>query len=203
MRFSCGNINDKGMVFHSYAGKTERWYDPAMFMWKRSKSATRQRQRYHENLEESRKKLREWHHANKDKKKASHDRWRAANRAKDRETSRVWNENNKDKIAGYYSTDKAKARNAKAQARRRALKAGSEVVSGYEEGLLYQLARTFTTATGIRHEVDHIMPISRGGDHEIDNLMIIPESTNRIKHDTVIDWPPILGVFGQKKALSQ
>lgn len=186
------------MVFHSYSGKSERWLDPALFMWRRSKAASRQKQRYHEDIGESRRKLREWHHANPEKKAKAFNNWAARNKGRLRSNKRLWNANNKDKVIGYYSTDKAKARNAKAQARRRALKAGSEVVSGYEEGLLYQLARTITTATGVRHEVDHINPISKGGSHEIDNLMIIPESTNRIKHDTIIKWPPPLGVFSHK-----
>lgn len=35
--------------------------------------------------------------------------------------------------------------------------------------------------TGIRHNVDHIVPIALGGAHHPDNMRVIPEAENRRK----------------------
>ena len=50
----------------------------------------------------------------------------------------------------------------------------------------YIKARRLTEESGIRHEVDHIIPISKGGKHHEDNLQILTRSENRrkaAKHD--------------------
>lgn len=39
--------------------------------------------------------------------------------------------------------------------------------------------------TGIPHEVDHVIPISKGGKHHEDNLQIITMSENRKKHNKI------------------
>ncbi len=38
-----------------------------------------------------------------------------------------------------------------------------------------------TSETGIPHEVDHIIPISKGGLHHQDNLQILTQQENRKK----------------------
>lgn len=50
----------------------------------------------------------------------------------------------------------------------------------------YIKARRLTEESGIRHEVDHIIPISKGGKHHEDNLQILTRRENRhkaAKHD--------------------
>ena len=40
-----------------------------------------------------------------------------------------------------------------------------------------------TAETGIRHEIDHIQPLAKGGDNFAYNLQILPEGENRSKSD--------------------
>lgn len=52
---------------------------------------------------------------------------------------------------------------------------------------IYCEAKRLTGETGIPHEVDHIIPISKGGKHHEDNLQIITMSENRKKHSKILD----------------
>lgn len=81
--------------------------------------------------------------------------------------------------------------------RRRALRKGNAhpfaihyLIAGY-----YALARKLTQETGIRHEVDHIIPLCLGGFHHQDNMQVLPSSVNRSKlynpfwlTETYLDW---------------
>lgn len=51
---------------------------------------------------------------------------------------------------------------------------------------IYAEARTITELTGIRHDVDHIFPISKGGVHAPWNLRVLLGSKNQSKKDK---WP--------------
>lgn len=52
---------------------------------------------------------------------------------------------------------------------------------------IYCKAKQLTEGTGISYEVDHIIPISKGGKHHEDNLQIITMSENRKKHNKIIE----------------
>jgi RNA polymerase sigma factor (sigma-70 family) len=47
--------------------------------------------------------------------------------------------------------------------------------------VIYDKARSLTEATGIRHHVDHIKPVSKGGLHVPDNLQILIAKENLVK----------------------
>lgn len=51
------------------------------------------------------------------------------------------------------------------------------------ESLLHAECIKLTSSTGIIHEVDHIIPISKGGWHHHKNIQILPRSINRSKCD--------------------
>jgi hypothetical protein len=48
---------------------------------------------------------------------------------------------------------------------------------------VYKLRDRLTQDTGITHEVDHIVPISKGGSHTPDNLQVITKDANRRKYN--------------------
>jgi 5-methylcytosine-specific restriction endonuclease McrA len=50
----------------------------------------------------------------------------------------------------------------------------------------YDLARSLTQKTGIRYEVDHIIPISKGGMHHHANLRVVTMDENRRKGSKLI-----------------
>lgn len=52
---------------------------------------------------------------------------------------------------------------------------------------IYCEAKIISKETGIPHEVDHIIPISKGGKHHEDNLQIITMSENRKKRNKIME----------------
>ena len=50
---------------------------------------------------------------------------------------------------------------------------------------IYHEAKKITEETGIPHEVDNIIPISKGGKHHEDNLRVITRSENRKKGNKI------------------
>lgn len=52
---------------------------------------------------------------------------------------------------------------------------------------IYCEAKKLSEKTGISYEVDHIVPISKGGKHHEDNLQIITMSENRKKHNKIME----------------
>ena len=62
---------------------------------------------------------------------------------------------------------------------RRAKKEASDRVDSQAMQLLFIAAREITETTGVPHDVDHIIPIHKGGEHTLSNLRIIPRWMNR------------------------
>jgi len=50
---------------------------------------------------------------------------------------------------------------------------------------VYALARRLTEETGIKHEVDHIIPVSKGGLHHPDNLQVLTKYENCSKGNRI------------------
>ena len=70
---------------------------------------------------------------------------------------------------------------AEAGARRSKYRTGYKVLTEEEKIRIYALyrkARELTRNTGIRHHVDHIIPLVAGGTHHPDNLQILTETQN-------------------------
>ena len=62
---------------------------------------------------------------------------------------------------------------------RRTKKRASDEVDREAMSFLFKAAQTISEETGVPHEVDHIIPIEKGGEHTISNLRIIPRWMNR------------------------
>ena len=103
---------------------------------------------------------------------------------KKRERVRRWRENNYDKFQQQWLREPAEKKNSRA-AKRRARKLNQtpdltqsqkDLIMGY-----YLEAKRLTEETGIPHEVDHIIPICKGGLHHPDNLQVLTKEENRKK----------------------
>lgn len=114
----------------------------------------------------------------------------AKNREKRKQTCDNWRRNNPEKILAqkraYYRNNPAKGR---AQTNKRdALKqrAMPSWVRAEEFEPIYKVAAELQAATGIKHDVDHIVPLTHGevcGLHVPWNLQVMTASANRAKHN--------------------
>lgn len=94
---------------------------------------------------------------------------------------RAWRKNNPEKVKT--QRDRAKIYQTQYQSKRRAT-VKHQTITGADQKLIqefYIQAVKLTKNTGIPHEVDHIIPICKGGFHHQDNLRVITRSENRKK----------------------
>lgn len=76
--------------------------------------------------------------------------------------------------------DLIRARNGRTHAKER----GAQVLGPIKETVpFYAEAHRLTRETGILHEVDHIIPIAKGGPHAPWNLMVLTADENSRKGD--------------------
>lgn len=118
-----------------------------------------------------------WQKANPEKSSARSQRWRASNKTRRAEICRNWNERNQDK-------------RAEAVARRRAKIFTPAWANKSEIGVFYKEAKKLEKETGIKHHVDHIVPLNSPlvcGLHVPANLQVIPASENVLKRN--LFWP--------------
>lgn len=105
---------------------------------------------------------------------------RSATKSKYREQNReLIRQRNKD----YYKRNMSYM-SAKAQRRTRKMELEYKDLSEHEKQLvdsIYAEAIRITIATGVEHEVDHIVPRKSGGKHHPDNLQILTKDANRKK----------------------
>ena len=99
-----------------------------------------------------------------------------------REKKNKYCKNNKERVkkikTKYAKSERGRAVAAEKQRRRYARVKQSTPIEITEEELrqmqqIYQEAQNLTSTTGIRHEVDHIIPLFEGGMHHPGNLQII------------------------------
>lgn len=139
-------------------------------------------------------------------------RWREEDPNRAKEAYRRWYRENLERARGlgsYYmkrwrinNPDKAKIRDAKSYrkqydrnpesfARKALLRQGrmkSFPMTEIEKMMCanyYKEAKRLTQETGVKHEVDHIWPLSRGGPHLPWNLRVITAEKNRKKSDKI------------------
>ena len=101
-------------------------------------------------------------------------------------TERYKKDGTKSRIQKRYSqTENGKIVNTNKAARYRSRKKGqlpenADMIKIYS---IYEECRRMSEETGIAHDVDHIIPISKGGLHHQDNLQILTSSENKSKGD--------------------
>ena len=126
--------------------------------------------------------------------------YRGNNPGKRKDEARSRRENHRDKLsaedAKYYAANSSCIKDrmgvyhknnphvaAAASAKRRALVITEGLSPEDRQAIsaIYKLCRLVSASTGIAHEVDHIIPLSKGGRHEPNNLQIITAALNRKK----------------------
>lgn len=113
--------------------------------------------------------------------------WYENNKEYAKEMARKWLADNKDRRAAYVRANSEKA--AAHTAKRRAMyKHGVEAMPDEEleeVQYLYWLAKDLGVITGEKYHVDHIIPLSKGGEHRLHNLQILPAEVNLRKSDKI------------------
>ena len=104
-------------------------------------------------------------------------KWREANPEKVVQCNKEWRENNPDLFAAYLGKSTSCQRGAVV----------SDIYDVHECVPFYAEARRLTRETGVRHEVDHIVPISKGGLHCQTNMQVLTKAENRRKSDDLSD----------------
>jgi hypothetical protein len=139
-----------------------------------------------------------WQRANKDKVKNYAQRWISENKEKRKAIVDSWRKRNPDKVKAMsnkagkkWATNNKSSRNAITAKRRATLLNQTPKWADLEKiKLFYIEADRLTKETGIRHEVDHIIPLQGknvSGLHVHHNLQILTRSKNRSKQNKVED----------------
>ena len=137
---------------------------------KRNVEAIREQQRkkYHEDIETARAKNRAKHHANKERRSASAKAYAKANVEKRRVWARAWAAANSD-----YNKQKL--------ARKRQSLKGLNEFDRFVLDEAAQLCATRQLMLGGLWEIDHIVPVSKGGTSEHYNIQVVPKTWNASK----------------------
>ena len=124
----------------------------------------------HKNLDAARTRCREWSRRNRDKKLA----WNAANKERIAAKVRAWKEANPQKNNAYRRNRIARVMQA----------TGSHTADDVDfllEQQKYRCMECRKSITRTLWEVDHIMPLARGGSNDRRNLQILCRRCNRCK----------------------
>ena len=167
-----GNIREDGMVFWCYQKKInyEYWVTAEQFSEMRKVKNER---------------LKVWRSKNKDALRIWRKNDRQKNLLKRREQSLSWMKNNPKKVAEnmrrWKLQNRAKCTAVEELRRARQMKATpSDSWKSAVDGF-YKIADRVSRCTGIKHAVDHIVPLIAGGSHCHRNLQVLPFSLNSRK----------------------
>lgn len=159
--------------------EAKRAYDKAYYWANREKALASNKTYYKANREKALARSKVYYEANKKKTNAYQKSYYAANKEKINEQVRAWGKANRE------------MKNA-SEAKRRALKI-KQIPTQVRDCPIekkrlyhtYKLCALFTKATGVKHHVDHMWPLSDGGPHWSGNLQIITATENMSKNDKV------------------
>ena len=135
-------------------------------------------------------KTRAWVVSNPDKKRAQDAAYYAANLEKSWAQSTAWQKAHPEAVAirnaKWSAANPAKVTVKKARHRAKKFRATPEWANHFFIGEAYALAKLRTKVTGIKWEVDHIIPLNSKtvcGFHVENNLQVIPKKQNQTKRN--------------------
>jgi hypothetical protein len=126
---------------------------------------------------------RAWRQRNK-AKVAEYNRRRREYRRKRRQRIRQQNPGmNSAELKQYFANNPGKRNQYRAayNARKKNLTVPLTVDEQMRVESFYRIARQLTLSTGIRHHVDHVIPLAKGGLHHPDNMQVLTAHENQTK----------------------
>jgi len=152
----------------------EMWASPEAFEKQLSSARIRVKEYNEKDPEAAKQRRKESNIRCRDKIAIRNKKWVANNREKSRAIKSKW------RIANPDQTNKLAAK-------RRSLKRNAVLMLHRDQeqiiNSIYDCSRRVSECIKIPHEVDHIVPISRGGYHIHTNMQVIPMRLNRSKSD--------------------
>jgi 5-methylcytosine-specific restriction endonuclease McrA len=125
---------------------------------------------------------------NKEKISQYHAKYRSENKERVAETAAKWRSLNKEKVATYGPARCSKRRASK-------LKASPIWADQEQIRLIYAYRSFLEKSTGIKHHVDHIVPLQNKyvcGLHNEFNLRVVPAKENLRKKNKFVDEPDFI-----------
>lgn len=141
-----------------------------------------------DNAERCSKNYRAWYEANKERRKETDRVWRARNYDRALQTDRAWRARNKDLLSKRnreWQINNRDRVNSK-EHKRRAKTSGGMPSAEFAAWVERQHKRCYWCGKGCANdfEVDHYVPLARGGEHVASNLVISCAPCNRRKYAT-------------------
>jgi predicted DNA-binding protein len=190
-KYKRGDVREDGMVFRNYTGRgTEWWVTPEELAAMRERNKSERKNYYKKNKEAVAESNRKWSDKNPGRKAQLTKEWRQKNKEYVNAVSREWKKNNSEKVKEMIESriqkdrDSYLAERRMARAKRRAiLKERLHPDHNFElEKVLTDQCKRLYKKFGVKFEVDHIVPLDKGGWHHHLNLQVIPMVWNRRKH---------------------
>jgi hypothetical protein len=190
-KYKRGDTREDGMVFRNYTCRgTEWWVTPEELLSLKERDKRNRKEYCKRNPEKISATNKKWREKNPEKKAALEKAWRQRNKEYVNSVSRKWQKNNPDKVKEMIQNrikkdqDSWLSKKRMASSKRRALLKNQlhpEHNFEIEKVLTHQCKRLYKRF-GVRFEVDHIIPLDKGGWHHHLNLHVIPMALNRRKH---------------------
>ena len=190
-KYKRGDVREDGMVFRNYTGRgTEWWVTPEDLAAMRERNKAERKQYYKKNKGAVAQCNKKWSEKNPGRKAELAREWRKKNKEYVNSVVIDWRKNNPEKVEEMrrkrFEKDPDGFRSMKRmhRAKRRAiLEDRLHPNHNFEiEKILADQCKRLYKRFGVKFEIDHIVPLDKGGWHHHLNLHVIPMVWNRRKH---------------------
>lgn len=190
MKIDKGTIREDGMVFWKH-GKSYK--DNQYWITKEKYEKWKERERlksleYSRNNKEKKKEIsRKWRENNREKHRAYSINWAKENPDRVNKRNKLWKQKNPERYKEFqkkYNSSVPEKKRKHAATRRCKKKDQSPILTENQKKIIdcfYKQSVRLTERFGFQFEVDHIIPVSRGGTHKPSNLQVLPMKINRVK----------------------
>jgi len=177
-----GDVREDGKLFWQYKSDGKQlWVSKEKFEEKKIKACDSTKRAYPKVRQKCIAYLKEWRRNNKDKCDKLRISWAEKNPEKVLECRR--------KAAKKYAKNN-RAKCSVRENKRRQLKEASKEILTQDQikimNYIYDCRKRISDCTGLKFHVDHVLPLSKGGQHLPSNLKILPAKINLKKHNKII-----------------
>lgn len=137
--------------------------------------------------QQARERSKRWRIKNKEKHRAYSLNWAKENPDIVNKRNKLWKQQNPERYKEFqrkYNLSVPEKKRKNAATRRCKKKNQSPILNENQKKIIdcfYKQSERLTKRFGFQFEVDHIIPVARGGAHEPSNLQVLPKKINRAK----------------------